>query len=102
NPHRVLVTMHKLIVLEGSEYVGTNVMFGAPFTMHCDTTFTINGQRQFSLDSFATNDPCAVFLKTSASNRLPLVTTDDCDGKFTFDPESQIAWRSVKGQDSVP
>ena len=85
NTHRLQVTMGELLFLKGNTGTGKALTFDAPFTLtHC-VQVMVNGQRQYPLDSFATNEVCAVFLRQNPYAQGQLQLIQDDDGKFAFD-----------------
>ena len=109
NTFRLRVTMNELIPLKGSQGLGDSVSFDAPFTLSSCVVFSMkpadaqsfvrnipntfarastwktNEVQIIDLDSFATNETCAVFLKRDFQNRGSLHLVSDSDGKFHFD-----------------
>jgi hypothetical protein len=120
NTFRLRVTMNELMSLKGSQGLGDSVSFDAPFTlMHCvqfqmkladaqsfvrdipntfigPSTWNTNEVQIISLDSFATNETCAVFLKQNLDNRGSLQLVSESDGKFYFDRAMMRLHKAVR------
>lgn len=85
--HRVQVTMNELQVVKGYPGLGSSVTFDAPFTLfHCVIFLGPDGKRlPPALDSFTTNETCAVFLRFPRETPTKLRLVSDEDGKFSMD-----------------
>ena len=101
NTHRVLVTMDELMTLKGERYAGASVTFDAPFSLNqCVLPPLVNGKRQFTLNSFSSNETCAVFLKWSHDRTPGLHLCQDDDGKFIVNWGNQSITRAMMTTDS--
>ncbi len=121
NTFRLRVTMNELMPLKGSQQPGDSVTFDAPFTLsHCvvfqmkladaqsfvrnipntfikPSTWQTNEVQIIDLNSFATNETCAVFLKRNLDTRGSLQLVQDDDGKFYFDRAMMRLHKAVLG-----
>ena len=94
--HRVQVMMSDLQVVKGFKGLGSSVIFDAPFSLNsCVVVMGRDGKPLPPvLNSFTSNETCAVFLRFSRENLTKLTLVSDSDGKFSVDVPAQHLQRA--------